>query len=381
MQILPIASGKGGVGKTLVATNLAIALSKYGKKVVLADLDLGASNVHLALGQSGVRTGIGTFLNSKGVKFEDIILPTDYENLRFIPGDAEIPGMANLQSGQKSKLIRRLYSVDADYLVADLGAGSNFNTLDFFLTSSRGLVVTSATLTATLNAYLFLKNIVFRVMSTSFKKKTKAHEYLESLRKDGTQLQRVYIPRLLERIANEDPESFERFQQTMSKFRPMLVMNMLEDPKDAKKAEKIRRSCREYLGIDMEHMGVIYFDHMQEIALSSRIPMVAYKPEAVLSQAIYRLADKIIQHQEEEQSGILDMNSLEQSYETAEMEAEIDFDAKVQDLENLLHSGALTRGDLIDTIKAQQYDINALKKENQLLKTKLLKAMDQGYQV
>ncbi len=381
MQIIPIASGKGGVGKTLVATNLAVALAHYGKKVVLTDLDLGGSNLHLTLGQSGVRTGIGTFLLDTSIKFDDIILSTDYENLQFIPGDAEIPGIANLKSAQKSKLIRRLYGVDADYMVADLGAGTNFNTLDFFLTSSRGMVVTTPTLTATLNAYLFLKNTVFRVMGNSFKKGSAAAEYLKSMQKEGTQLQRVYIPRLLEKISSEDPESYEKFQDTMSAFRPMMVMNMLEDPKDAKKAEKIRRSCREYLGIDMEHLGVIYFDHLQEVALSSRIPIVAYKPESVLSQAIFRIADKIIQHQEEEQAGLLDINNLEQTYEIAEMEAEIDFDAKVQDLENLLHSGALTRGDLIDTIRAQQYDIGALKKENQLLKSKLLKAMDQGYKV
>lgn len=381
MQIIPIASGKGGVGKTLVATNLAVALAQYGKRVVLADLDLGASNLHLTLGQSGVRTGIGTFLLDSKVKFDDIILPTEYENLRFIPGDAEIPGMANLKSGQKSKLIRRLYGVDADYLVADLGAGTNFNTLDFFLTSSRGMVVTTPTLTATLNAYLFLKNTVFRLMGNSFKKGSAAAEYLKGLQKEGTQLQRVYIPRLLEKIRQEDPQSFEQFQETMRTFRPMMVMNMLEDPKDSKKAEKIRRSCREYLGIDMEHLGVIYFDHLQEVALGSRLPIVAYKPGSVLSQAVFRIADKIIQHQEEEQSGLLDFDNLEQTYETAEMEAEIDFDAKVQDLENLLHSGALTRGDLIDTIRAQQYDVNALKKENQLLKSKLLKAMEQGYKV
>src|SRR6056297_3398756 len=266
MQIIPIASGKGGVGKTLVATNLAVALARYGKQVVLADLDLGASNLHLTLGQSGVRTGIGTFLLDSSLKFDDIILPTEYENLRFIPGDAEIPGMANLKSGQKTKLIRRLYSLDADYLVADLGAGTNLNTLDFFLTSSMGIVVTSPTLTATLNAYLFLKNTLFRVMNTSFKKGTAAHTYLEELRKEGSGLQRVYVPRLLEKISSEDPESYERFQQVMRSFRPMLVMNMLENPKDAGKAEKIRRSCKEYLGIDLEHLGVLYFDHMQEVA-------------------------------------------------------------------------------------------------------------------
>src|SRR6056297_78751 len=98
MHIVPIASGKGGVGKTLLAANLAVALGQAGKRVILADLDLGASNLHIALGSGSVKYGIGTFLNSKEIDFDDIILDTDYKNLRFIPGDAEIPGIANLKS-------------------------------------------------------------------------------------------------------------------------------------------------------------------------------------------------------------------------------------------------------------------------------------------
>ena len=63
MQIIPVASGKGGVGKSLVAANLAIALGKAGKKVIIADLDLGASNLHLVLGQQAPKAGLGTYLS------------------------------------------------------------------------------------------------------------------------------------------------------------------------------------------------------------------------------------------------------------------------------------------------------------------------------
>ncbi|WP_020611243.1 P-loop NTPase [Sediminispirochaeta bajacaliforniensis] len=380
MRILPIASGKGGVGKSLVAANLSIALAQSGKKVVLADLDLGASNLHLILGVRAVKQGIGTFLTNAEIEFEEVILPTDYPNLRFIPGDAEIPGMANLKSSQKAKLIRKLRTIEADYIIIDLGAGTSYNTLDFFLSSSRGIIVTAPTLTATLNAYLFLKNSVFRLMNGAFRKSSPAGKYIENLQREGTPLQRVYIPRLLERIMEEDPESYKNFARSMANFHPMLVLNMLEDPEDGKKAARIRRSCKQYLDVDMEHLGVLYFDHLQEIALGSRIPIVAYKPQSVLSQGIYRIADKLIQKQDEGESP-LDLMSLEESYQVAEMEAEIDFEAKVQDMENLLHSGALTRGDLIDTIRSQQYEISTLKKENQLLKSKLLKAAENGFQI
>ena len=65
MQIIPIASGKGGVGKSLLSANLAVTLGQLGKKVILADLDLGASNLHLAIGQTAPKIGVGTFLSGE----------------------------------------------------------------------------------------------------------------------------------------------------------------------------------------------------------------------------------------------------------------------------------------------------------------------------
>jgi len=122
MQIIPVASGKGGVGKSLLSANLAVALGQAGKKVILADLDLGASNLHLAIGVSP-KTGIGTFLTG-GSTFEEIITPTDYENVSFIAGDSEIPGLSTLKVAQKNALIRKFHSLKADYLIIDLGAGT-----------------------------------------------------------------------------------------------------------------------------------------------------------------------------------------------------------------------------------------------------------------
>ncbi len=183
MVILPIGSGKGGVGKSLLATNLSIALAEAGKTVVLADLDLGASNVHTMLGIRSVDQGIGTFLTAPRVSFEQIVLPTEYEGLSFVPGDAEIPGIANLKAPQKKKLVRHLTSLQADYLVLDLGAGTSVNTVDFFLLSRSGIVITTPALTAILNAYLFLKNAVFRIMSSAFPKGSPAFDRLEEMRR------------------------------------------------------------------------------------------------------------------------------------------------------------------------------------------------------
>ena len=339
MRIIPIASGKGGVGKSLIAANLAIALGQAGKSVFLADLDLGGSNLHMILGLRPRREGLGAFLSRPGAKFEDAIMETDYPNLRFIPGDSEIPGLANLAPGQKSKAIRNLRSLQADYLIMDLGAGTSFNILDFFLMSRRGLIITTPAPTATVNAYLFLKNAAFRLLQASFKRHSPAWVYLEGLKKDGAALQRIYIPQIIESVKTRDPESYASYLERVSRFRPRLVLNMLENPEDGDKAGRLRRSCREYLDMDMEHLGIVYRDDIQDTALRSRLPILIYKPLSVLSQAILRIADKLIQTEADPEDDFPAGGYLEETYQTARMEAEVDFNAKIDYIEELLQSG------------------------------------------
>jgi flagellar biosynthesis protein FlhG len=154
MRIIPIASGKGGVGKSLVAANLAVALAQAGQRVVLVDLDLGASNLHLVLGFHSPPKGIGSFLSNTKSDFSQVISKTDVRGLRFIPGDQEMVGMANLKSFQRNALVRRLLALksDTDILILDLGAGTHQSILDFFLLSGQGIVISSPAVTAVLNA-------------------------------------------------------------------------------------------------------------------------------------------------------------------------------------------------------------------------------------
>ena len=214
-------------------------------------------------------------------------------------------------------------------------------------------------------------------MSNSFKKNSQAYKYLEQLKTNANSLQKLYIPKLMEAIQKIDPASAAVFEHRINQFHPRLVMNMIEDPKDAEKAYRIRRSCQEYLGLNLEHLGVLYKDPMQDVALASRLPITVYKPQSILSQAIFRIADKIIQSETIK----FDNELADDSFAAADTEAEQDYSSKMTYVEDLLGSGALTMSELADTIKAQQYDITQLKNENILLKTKLLKAIQQGYRV
>ncbi|MDR0502138.1 MAG: P-loop NTPase [Treponema sp.] len=381
MRIIPIASGKGGVGKSLVSANLGIAFAQAGQRVVLADLDLGASNLHLVLGHQAPQMGIGTFLNNKKADFEDIIIDTDVRGLRFIPGDNEIPGTANLSIIQRKALVKQLLLLknETDILILDLGAGTHQSILDFFLLSNQGIIVSAPVVTAVLNAYVFLKNAVFRIMFNSFSKGSPACAYLEKARKDGAGYKKLYIPKMMPYIKKIDPASYEKFNGRMEHMFPRLIMNMIDDPKNADVAMKIRRSCEEYLDLKLEHLGIIYRDVIQDTALASRLPITLYKPQSILSQAIYRIADKIMQSPEDNYTP--DDKQIDDSFQEAELEAELDFDSKMEYVEDLLHSGALSQGDLIETVKSQQLEISKLKKENNFIKLKLTKALQQGFKV
>lgn len=380
MQIIPIASGKGGVGKSLLAANLAIALGEMGKKVVLVDLDLGASNLHLALGQTQIQKGIGTYLTEK-TSFAEIIMPTEYENLSFVAGDSSIPGLTYLKTGQKIRLVNDLRRIEADFLILDLGAGTHQIILDLFLQSPQGILVTSPTVTATLDGYLFLKNSVFRLLFTAFRKGTKGFDFLEILKKNSNALKNLYIPRLVSELEKVDLKNTNLFKRRLSAFRPRLVLNMVKEVKDAERAERIRDSAKRYLGLDLEYLGIGFSDALQDKALASRLPIIIYKPKCALSVAIYRMAQKLFSSQtrvfDEEYNAALSEEDSS-SFKDAKEEAASDYALKLSAVDELIASGQLSTADLIDMIKNQNYELSSLKAENLMLRTRLLEAAKSG---
>ena len=380
-QIIPVASGKGGVGKSLLSANLAIALGQQGKKVVLADLDLGASNLHLVIGQKPGAASLGSWFTEKS-DFKDIIQQTDYQNVSFIAGDSQIPDLTSLKHVQKVRLIRNLKNIDTDYSSLDLGAGTHQFILDMFLLSPQGIVVSAPAVTATLNGYLFLKNATFRLLYTTFKRGTPGRAYLDNLKKDSATMQKLYIPNLIQFLANCDPSNTQIFISRMQQFRPRLVMNMIEDPKDADRAQRIKSSCNQYLGLEIEYLGLMYRDMLQDKALASQLPVVVYKPQSVLGQAIYRIADKIISTVPHQFDAAFNPDSFStDNFQLAEEDAAEDYNLKLSGIDDIVSSGTLSMGELAEMIKTQQYEINQLKKENNLLKSKLVKASEQGFRI
>ena len=214
-------------------------------------------------------------------------------------------------------------------------------------------------------------------MYTTFKKGTPGRALLDSLKKDSDKMKTLYIPRLAEALRQVDPQSTELFLSRMKQFRPRLV---IDDPKDADRAQRIRNSCAQYLGIELEYLGLMYRDQLQDKALSSRLPVTIYKPYSVLSQAIQRIAEKVIAAEPREFDAEF-TNEIDSaaSFSQAEEEANEDYALKLSGIDDLVGSGQLSNGELIEMIKTQSYELTQLRKENLLLKSKLVKAAKMGF--
>ncbi|ACH93310.1 P-loop NTPase [Borrelia duttonii] len=370
MIIIPIASGKGGVGKSLFSTNIAICLANEGKKVLLVDLDLGGSNLHSMLNIMPKKS-IGTFLKTQ-IHFQDIILESGIKNLNFIAGDSDIPELANIAIFQKKKIIKNLKNQNYDYLIIDLGAGTTFNTIDFFLMSNRGVIVTIPTVTATMNAYLFLKNAIFRLISKIFTKETKAYKIVSNIRKDSTDLQKIYIPNLLLKIEEHDPENYAKFMQIFAQFSPFIIFNMLNKPEDIIKTEKILKSAKNYLNINLQSIGSIYKDELVDQALNHKIPITIYKPTSLISKSIKKIAKRLIELEDViNDVELLNEDDLNESYYFVIKEAQDEYLEKYAYLESLLMNKTIDNNAIIDIIKSQQKEIATLRKQNIMFKKKL----------
>jgi flagellar biosynthesis protein FlhG len=154
--VLSVTSGKGGVGKTNIAVNLAYCLAAAGKRVVLLDADLGLANVDVILGLTPQKNIFHLF--HEGAELSDILFPTPY-GFSILPASSGMSEMLALGTGQKLELLEAFDALEdsLDYLIADTGAGINDNVLYFNLAAQERLVVLTPEPTSLTDAYALIK--------------------------------------------------------------------------------------------------------------------------------------------------------------------------------------------------------------------------------
>lgn len=157
-RVITVTSGKGGVGKSSIAVNLAIALSRLGKKVVILDADFGLANIEIMLGIRPIFNLAD--LMFRGKSLSDIITMGP-ENIGFISGGSGILELTNLTKDQIVYMIRKLVELDrtADIIIIDTGAGIDDSVLEFVAASSEVLLIATPEPTSITDAYALLKTL------------------------------------------------------------------------------------------------------------------------------------------------------------------------------------------------------------------------------
>ena len=268
--LLPVAGGKGGVGKSIVSLNLAVTLAHQCKNTILCDLDLGGANLHTLLGLKNNQAGLGTYITK---------LETDFSNL--------------LDFFTKQKIIKNIQSLDADYVIMDLGAGSTYNIIDFFLTSYDGLIVVSPDLTSILNAYSFLKSAVFRFCYRQFKPKSPERQILQNSILQRMEGKEYSFEQILSVIGSKFPESAEKAAAEMKKLHPRIIMNMGRGPANVELGNRLLNLTHNKLSIQAEYIGFVPYDDNVSLSIARRQPLSVMKPDSSMCLAMPDIAARI----------------------------------------------------------------------------------------
>jgi len=244
-RVITVTSGKGGVGKTSLSVNLAITLSRMGKRVVLLDADFGLANIEIMLGIRPKYNLADLMFRDKDIK--DIITYGP-ENIGFISGGSGINEMANLTKDQVIHLIQKMFELDqiADVIIVDTGAGIGDAVLEFVAASSEVLLVATPEPTSITDAYALLKS--------------------------------------LNRCSSYHP----------GKTQVKMVANQVRGSGDASELfEKIGIVVNKFLNIEVEFLGEIPYDVNVPKAVMKQEPMAIATPNTVAAKAVREIVSKL----------------------------------------------------------------------------------------
>ena len=291
--LIPVASGKGGVGKTFLTAGLAVALAQKGFRTLAVDLDLGGSNLHSFLGFPNRHPGIGDFLKARVSDLPSLVVPTGVPNLSLLTGEGRTPFMANLPYAQKQRLIRELRSLTADYILMDLGAGTNLDTLDFFRMTPRGLAVTTPEFPSIMGMLGFLKHCCLRTVVRTAAGKPLLKEVIMDLFKRPMTGGRLTMRKILEETRRVDPEAAAVLQEALERFRPRVVFNMGRHPDELSLTRKIDESLRNVLSIEADHFGFVFEDPAVRRSVRQGTLFLPAHGDSPAGQGLIRVAERI----------------------------------------------------------------------------------------
>ena len=314
-QIWPVSSGKGGVGKSVISANMSICLAKKlmqkGKRVVVIDCDLANSSLSSFFGITNPPSTLKDFLFTKDGSLTDITMDTQIESLKLICGASDVPGIANLKYVQKMKIIDRIRKLDADYIILDLGTGTWYNVMDFFLMSNAGIIITTPDRISLNATFRFLKGCLIRKWIRRFSHRQNRKELINLIIKTirTVKSQENYSMRdLVEEINRVDSFAANAIRDTSQMFRPRLILNMVRDSNARKACDWFSALVSKTLDLEIDWIGQVEYDENVRIATENLVPAVLEHSAGPFAQqldsvVLTLLGDNHVMKRKERRSG------------------------------------------------------------------------------
>ena len=292
--IYPIGGGKGGVGKSFVAASLGALLADSGKSVALVDLDLGASNLHTFLGLPAPDDGLNRFLDKTETALERVAAATHSANLSLISSNNCSMEIANLFYAQKIKLINAIRELPFDYVFLDLGAGTNFNTLDFFLVSERGIFVCTPEPTSIENAFRFIKAVYLRKL----KQIVKDHDFNRGVKAAVKDKRANHLKAgdIVDIVAKFDAANVPLLKAQVGRFEFNLILNQFRRSADSALGDKITTVCNRHFYSPFTFLGRVDFDERVIDSIYTRKPYIANFPGTPTAMQLQQIGSRLVIH-------------------------------------------------------------------------------------
>jgi flagellar biosynthesis protein FlhG len=288
-RFISVGGGKGGVGKSIVASNLAVAIANTGVKVILVDCDLGAANQHVLFGIDRPKPGLQGLLDNKIELVEEALTPTAHPNLSLVAGTGASVGAANINHGEKQKLIRRLRALNADVVVIDVGAGVSYNVLDFFELGAQRLLVVTPQVTSIQTAYSFLKGAVLRTLHHSAERA----DELELLAPASRSGENEKVRHILERVRDASPILADQIEKVLSRFGAQIVGSQVFDNGQTGIFHAISRMIQDFLGITVPILGSVRASRRIRESVNNRKPLML-GPRDEETRAFEQMAEALL---------------------------------------------------------------------------------------
>jgi flagellar biosynthesis protein FlhG len=288
-KIIAVGSGKGGVGKTVLSASLGIGLAAMGREVILVDADFGGANLHTCMGILEPKYTFLDYYTMNRETLEDIILDSPIENLKLISGACGTLGMANPKYSQKQRLIHELRELPADDIILDLGAGTSYNVIDFFLSVDEKIVVTTPEPMAIQEAFDFIKLCLLRKVQQTFKNDPEILSILE-IEGDSSLIQfNSPVEEILNKAKNSSKEIGQRIEEVLNDFQPRLILNMVMEPDEIKEGMAIKTAVAELLSINLEYTGYVDYDDNMRKSVKELKPYILQNPNSAAAQSIAKI--------------------------------------------------------------------------------------------